>query len=253
MVIQAVNKEKSLFVTNENAVERKRENQRNPHSKTIYAGNLNNTKDSITLKRQQAQKQAMKIVGDTFEQDKKIDENMRELQEKYEELKKNPEENAKAIKSLRESIFNMKQERLKRSPMLEAEKTADEIMEQASKDIIGQLRSEAVNYVDEKLQEVVEKAKEQAEKKEEQEEKLEEQKEKKEELEKMVEKNQKADCEESDFSSESKVTVDEYENVENMVSYNSDQNKANAELEKLMDELNLIMDDIKGAEVDVNL
>lgn len=253
MVIQAVNKENSLFVTNEMAAERRHENQDSTHSKTIYAGNLNPKMDSITLKKQQAQKQAMKIVGDTFEQDKKIDESMQKLQEKYEELKQNPEENAEAIRSLRENIFDMKQERLKTSPMLEAEDSAEEIMQQASKEIIGQLRSEAVNYVEEKLQEEVEKAKEQAAKKEEQEEKLEEQKEKKEELEEMVEKNRESNHDETESSSQTKMSVEDFEEIENMVSYQTGKKKANQELEKMVDNLNLIMEDIKGAEIDVNL
>lgn len=253
MVIQAVNKENSLFVTNEMAAERRHENQDLTHSKTIYAGNLNQKMDSITLKKQQAQKQAMKIVGDTFEQDKKIDESMQKLQEKYEELKQNPEENAEAIRSLRENIFDMKQERLKTSPMLEAEDSAEEIMQQASKEIIGQLRSEAVNYVEEKLQEEVEKAKEQAAKKEEQEEKLEEQKEKKEELEEMVEKNRESNHDETESSSQTKMSVEDFEEIENMVSYKTGKKKANQELEKMVDNLNLIMEDIKGAEIDVNL
>lgn len=228
MVIQAANKENSLFVTNEMAAERRHGNEDRTHSKTIYAGDLNPKIDSVTLKKQQAQKQAMKVVGDTFEQDKKIDESMRGIQEQYEELKQNPEENAEQIRSLRESIFNMKQERLKTSPMAEASETADEIMEQASKEIIANLRAEAVDHVEEKLQEVVEQAKEQAAEKEEQEEKLSEQKEKKEELE-------------------------NFEEIENMVSYKTGKNKANQELEKMVDNLNLIMEDIKGAEIDVNL
>lgn len=253
MVIQAANKENSLFATNEMAAERRHGNEDRTRSKTIYAGSLNPKIDSVTLKKQQAQKQAMKIVGDTFEQDKKIDESMRELQEKYEELKQNPEENAEQIRILRESIFDMKQERLKTSPMAEASATADEIMEQAGKEIIGQLRAEAVNHVEEKLQEVVEQAKEQAAEKEEQEEKLEEQKEKKEELEKLVEKNRESNLDETESSSQTKMSVEDFEEVENMVSYKTGKKKANQELEKMVDNLSLIMEDIKGAQIDVNL
>ena len=152
---------------------------------------------------------------------------------------------------IQKSWADMKIERLKSDPMVEASEQAEEIMLQANQEIIGELRKEAVEHVEEKLEETVDAAKEQAEKKEEEQEKLEEQKEKQEELEKTIEK-----AKESSDSTASNNTVrhDVFEvDMDAITSYNSSKNKIDQELEKIIDELNLIMEDLKGAEVDVNL
>ncbi len=64
-------------------------------------------------------------------------------------------------------------ERLKSSPMVDATKAAEAIMEAANEEIIGMLMQEAKEHIDEKLEEVEEKAEEKAEEKEAEEEKLE--------------------------------------------------------------------------------
>lgn len=89
------------------------------------------------------------------------------------------EELKEAQKGMKEDVAKIKAirlERLKSDPMVEAEKNADQIMENASKEIIGLLKQEAVDNMDEKQQEAEEKAKDTKEEKKEEEKKLEEQK-----------------------------------------------------------------------------
>ena len=89
------------------------------------------------------------------------------------------EELKEAQKGMKEDVAKIKAirlERLKSDPMVEAEKNADQIMENASKEIIGLLKQEAIDNMDEKQQEAEEKAKDTKEEKKEEEKKLEEQK-----------------------------------------------------------------------------
>ena len=89
------------------------------------------------------------------------------------------EELKEAQKVMKEDVAKIKAirlERLKSDPMVEAEKNADQIMENASKEIIGLLKQEAIDNMDEKQQEAEEKAKDTKEEKKEEEKKLEEQK-----------------------------------------------------------------------------
>ena len=50
--------------------------------KTIFAGGLKKVLDPIQEKREQAQKQAMKIVGDTWGNDQKLDDDLDNRREK---------------------------------------------------------------------------------------------------------------------------------------------------------------------------
>lgn len=154
------------------------------------------------------------------------------------------------ISGISSSLRNIQIERLKSDPMVDAQSQAEEIMVQASKEIMGEFRKEGMDHIEEKLQEVVEKAKEEAEKKEELEEKLEERKEKKEELEEQIQavRDKTAQKEES-------IPKPELERIDLdvMASYNDTKKHADKELERLIENLEMIMDDLKGVEVDVNL
>lgn len=158
----------------------------------------------------------------------------------------------KGIKQITESLRSIEIERLKKHPMVDAQKEVEDIMKQANDEIIGEYRRQGMENVDEKLNEIVEKAKEEAEKKEEQEEKAEERKEKAEELEKQIQKTKDSVSEQS--SSSSSVSSDwDTEMQEVIEAYNGKKSKADQELEKMIDNLEMIMDDLKGTEVDVNL
>lgn len=154
------------------------------------------------------------------------------------------------ISSINSSLRSIQVERLKSDPMLEAQSQAEEVLQQASKEIIGEIYNEGKNHIEEKLQEVVEKAKEEAEKKEEQEEKLEEIKEKKEELEEQIEAVRDETARKEEPVPE--PALDELD-LDVMSSYNDTRRHANQELERLIENLEMVMDDLKGAEVDVNL
>ena len=53
---------------------------------SFFAGNLNQTKNPIEEKRKEAQEKALKIVGDTFTNEKKVDDDLQERADKIKEL-----------------------------------------------------------------------------------------------------------------------------------------------------------------------
>ncbi len=133
-------------------------------------------------------------------------------------------------------------EQEKSQDMLNAQEAADAIMAAASKDIIGMLKKEAMNHVDEALEEQKEKAEEATKKKEEQEERIEEAKEKREEQQEMqqeiIEGDREADRMQQDFRMESKG-----------VDYVAEAQKS---IQKILKENSMINEDIKGIEIDLN-
>ena len=50
--------------------------EKNEKGNTIYGGNLNKNLDPVAQKRRQAREQAMKVVGDAWNADKKIDQDI---------------------------------------------------------------------------------------------------------------------------------------------------------------------------------
>ncbi len=311
--------------------------------KTIFAGDfLNQEKtngnkkfDRVSQIRQEAQKKASKILGDVFESEKKLEQQVQEMKDKCQEfvgirsdsikeLDKTATEKASLMESygvgedsqeyqdlqmlrreqeaipgtetaltreeelelerihesgvtafqrdmleqdakekvyqekldsaeagitgITSSLREIQIERLKKDPMLEAQDQAEQVMKQAGKEVISEIRSEGMEHIEEKLQEVVDKAKEKAEKKEEEEEKQEAIQEKKEQLEEQIEAAK-------ENSSEKEEALSDLEEIELDVldAYNNTKKKADQEIEKLIDNLEMIMDDLKGAAVDVNL
>ncbi|MCM1045608.1 MAG: hypothetical protein NC417_08870 [Candidatus Gastranaerophilales bacterium] len=233
-------------------------------SKSISAvGLLNGRTDTILMRKQLAQKQAMKIVQDTFASEEKIDmdqdlrrENVKELKKQLNEIKENiaaqdfgdvPEEELTAemkaqrdqaieeyqrqasqlenqIEAQNMAIRDTKLERLKKSPMLKAEKEADAVLEAANDEILGMLIQEGKDHIDEEM-----------EKKEEQQEKIEE---KKEAEEAVIEKRQERE--------------DELEELTEAVQ-DSGTDDVQKELEDMLEKLKLIEEDLKGVSVDTKL
>lgn len=72
---------------------------RKSNSISIFGGNLSVGEDKILMKKKQAQKQALKVVGDTWDNNRKVDS---ELDERREHLKKATQEYANAQKNLKE-------------------------------------------------------------------------------------------------------------------------------------------------------
>ncbi len=146
------------------------------------------------------------------------------------------------------AIRSITQERLKHHPVLDAVENAEDILEDASKDIIGLLQSEAVDHIDEKFEEEIEKAEESREEKKEEQKKLEEAKKHREEMEALAnpekaEKNQKRTEGETDVLSGDPVT-------EAMLKMDDVKNDIKQEISDMVTKMNLAAEDIKGIKVD---
>ena len=81
-----------------NAVQRKHSEE----NKIIDGRGTAMASDSIAAKKAQAQKKAMKIIGDAFSGDKKIDDDLNERREKVRTLQKESGENRAAMKDLQD-------------------------------------------------------------------------------------------------------------------------------------------------------
>ena len=286
--------------------------------KTIFAGGLKKVLDPIQEKREQAQKQAMKIVGDTWGNDQKLDddldnrrEKVKECQEKIgaandelleiknrriqlreemgiaedseeeqdlkllekeidsyksgsdihltkEERERIAQIKAKGLTGYQErslamknggalyeteineasqvmqgenaAIKSIKSERLKKDPMVEAQKAKDEILEQASDQIVGMLMEEAKDKIDEEMEEKKDAAEKAEEKKEEEEERTEKQDEKK--------------AKEEQLRDQIKASTELMTKSDELLE------DVQKEVKKILDEMKLLEEDLKGAAVD---
>ncbi|MBD5472940.1 MAG: hypothetical protein HDR20_08585 [Lachnospiraceae bacterium] len=286
--------------------------------KSIFAGGFNKAVDPILQKKQQAQKQAMKIIGDTWAGDRKIDDDIdarrarinknwenigkakdelnriskeREgLREKYqveegsqeeqdlkllekeidserpgsevhltkeereqiEEIKKNGlteyqtrslemkksgesyeteiDEAEKVIKAENAAIASIRLERLKKDPMVGAQKNAEEIIDAARDEILGMLIDESKDHIDEEMEEKKEAAEKAEEKKEEQEEK--------------IEKKNEKEAQEEQFREQIK------DSTELMTKSDELLDDVQRKVKKILDEMKLLEEDLKGAAVD---
>ena len=86
------------FYMGNNAVQRKHSEE----NKIIDGRGTAMASDSIAAKKAQAQKKAMKIIGDAFSGDKKIDDDLNERREKVRTLQKESGENKAAMKDLQD-------------------------------------------------------------------------------------------------------------------------------------------------------
>ncbi len=127
-------------------------------------------------------------------------------------------------------IRGIRLERLKSQAMLKAEESADEIMEAANKEIFGMLIEEGKDHIDEEMEEKKEEAEKAEEKEKEEEERAEKRDEKK--------------AEEEQFREQLKDSVDMAVTSENIL------DDVQREIKKIMDEMKLLEEDIKGAAVD---
>lgn len=168
----------------------------------------------------------------------------------------------KASKLISESLSDIEIERLKTHPILDAEKQADKIMKAANKELIGDLLAEARDHIDEKMEEAQEKAKEREEAEEKAEENKEAREKDKEELEKQIEKIKEnasniADAETAggnlDISGGDLGITDAPIHRAIEVANTASNVKVDATLEKMAEELQLLMDDLKGIKINMNL
>lgn len=118
---------------------------------------------------------------------------------------------------------------LKVHPMVDADKAADKILDNASKEIIGILREEAKDHIDEEQEKVEEAAEEKKEEKEEQEAKIEKAEERK---------------EEAEINSKITKSLSQMEDT---------QKKVEEEIKKMLLEQKLIEEDLKGIMADYDI
>lgn len=71
---------------NEKNNEKNNEKKKKVEDTTVFAGDLNMPKDPIVKKREEAQKKAMKVVGDAFTNEKKIDDDLQERRDRISKL-----------------------------------------------------------------------------------------------------------------------------------------------------------------------
>ncbi len=173
---------------------------------SVYAGDLNNNSENIIeKKKKEAQEKALKVVSEAFENDKQLDDTIGDLKErasqalsenakmakeieKYtkekdgktedeqkeidkviDNYKSKMEENTGIMADSYGSVRGINIERAKTHPMIDADNEAEDILSQASKDVVGMLVDEARDHIDEEQKKAEEAAKKKAEKEEEQE------------------------------------------------------------------------------------
>lgn len=287
-------------------------------NKTFYAGNFLvkfPLKDRIEQRKAQAQERAMKIVGDAWGGDKKIDDELARSRDHVKELQAETREAQGEIKWLTEQqealaetygitedsqekkdldllvkqaaarngssvefspeekerleelrmgerteyqrrwlelngrigeyrgtiekakediiienmvIRGIREEKRKTHKMVDAQRQAEDVLEASQKEIIGMVTDAAKDRIDEEQEKREEEAEAIKEKKEEQEEILEERREKEEELEELIE----------------DMPIDEAMNMDNI------QAEIQREIQDIVNKMNLVVEDIKGAQVD---
>lgn len=147
------------------------------------------------------------------------------MMERYSEnnrLEREMQENLAAIKANGSALRFVKGERLKSNPIGEAEDAADKLLKAESEAITGEIVGNALDHMQEELQEKVEEAEKQAEQKAELEERIEQVQEKGEEQVKTIE-------------PEEIVQIQE---------------QIQAEIDKVLEELKLLAEDLKGNSID---
>ena len=142
------------------------------------------------------------------------------------------------VNALTASISDATLEQLKSRDMEKASDAADEIMDSANKEILGMLIEEGKNNVDDKIDDEIIHAVEVADKKEEQDEQVKEAKEKRKNQEEIIEGQQSADELEQDVSMQK-------QNLSKM-------DEAQKNIQKILKEKNLVNEDLKGIEIDLN-
>lgn len=152
----------------------------------------------------------------------------REWDAEKEHFQKDLDKNKEEIFVENAIIRGTKLERLKHAPMVKAQKEAEDILDAASKEIIGMIMEEAKDTIDEESKEEQEKAKKLEEIQEEKEEFIERQKEKAEETEELLENMP----------------------MEELVHMGQLKDEIKQEIKNIVSEMKLVAEDIKGAMVD---
>ncbi len=168
---------------------------------------------------------------------------LNEYLERHYELERAKGEFRKQLNELRKEclsedhiIAGMKRERLKSHALLDAQKEKDEMMIAASEEAANMLMEEVKDKIDEEQEELEEKAEEKAEKEEAEEERLE------------AIREEKKEPEEDDNDEVLDVMLSE-----DVAQMDSVKEEIKQEVKKMMNEMKLVVEDLKGAAVDEQL
>lgn len=310
-------------------------NRKESGSSTFFAGALNSDIDPIALKKQMAQKKAMKVVGDAFAADHKADmevadreariqemqaenrearkalneleaqkqeigkvyglseeglsdedwkilekgkempsamseeekarfqemkdqglteyydrcEDMEDLADPYREMIQKNDMMIKTFEAANEAVHKSRLDLRKGNPMISAQEQAEAIMDAARKEIIGMIKDEGMDHIDEEMQEKVENAKEEKEKKEEEEEKLEAVREDKAQIEDQVDAARERARENEKRAEELMEALP----ADELMKMDNDTSDFQQELKDILNRMKLMEEDLKGAAVDAAL
>lgn len=249
--------------------------------KTLFAGDLrqeNTLQDRIAQKKAQAQKQAMKVVGDAFAGDTAIDEDLENRRRHAEELKEEKlqlQQEAEGVASRRENLekaykagevsegdYISESQDIAREEQVYQQKLAEKEngvleenaiirgtkLERLKHNPMGEAKEQADAILEAAGEEIIgmvmEDAKEKVdEENEEREKQAAEIKEEREEQEKFIEKQQERKEEE----------IPEDMPTEEMISLERVQSDVKQEVQNILDKMKLLAEDIKGAAVDETL
>lgn len=164
---------------------------------------------------------------------------MMERHEENNRLQREMQENLVAIQANGAAVRFVRGERLKSNPILDAEDAADKVLEAESEAITGELVGEAMEHMQEELSEKTEEAEKVAEQKEE----------RKEQIEKVQEtvREQKKQAEQIREDADEIQSSAEHVSPEDIVQI---QEQIQAEIEKVLEELKLMAEDLKGNAID---
>ncbi len=276
----------TLFVGGqpENSLTTEGAGKKQENRKTIFAGDMNTQggtlQDRIEQKKKEAQKQALKVVGDVFAGDKVIDEDMENRRQNVKELVEDRKRLAeeKAGVDAREADLEKAYEGGEISPeeyeaekadLKEEQKVRDDELNDNENQIMQEnatisgtrlerLKHHAMVDAQEQAEDILDAARdeivgmvaeagkdhvdEETEKREEQAEEIKEEKEEKEEL---IEEQKEHRKEEEELLEEMPT--------EEMLSLDQVQSDVKQEVQNIIDKMKLLAEDIKGAVVDENL
>jgi len=224
-------------------------------------------KDLELLERNQEKNSGLSTEEFTDEEQKRLAELMEtpltdyqksalDLNKQEIKFKKDKEDAEKGMRDAVADIRGIKLEKLKADPMVEAQNESESILASASKEIIGMLKEEAVEHIDEKLEEEEEKAKENAEEEKEKEEQIDERQEKKAIQEALIEKTkeavEKAESvkKRNDREELTDVPVSDMMELTQTTQPSGDVQK---KLDDIKNSMNLLEADLKGIQVDVEI
>lgn len=162
------------------------------------------------------------------------------LNKNQSEYNKRIEENMLEVEIENAVIRGINKELVKDQSMLQAHEQSRDIMDAASKEIIGMLKQDAVEHIDEEQEKAQEAAKEKAEEKKEQEESIEAAQEKAEEMEALAEHRDVK----KEYKDDVNLPTDEILDLEGV------DKKIQSELQNIVSEMKLVAEDIKGSMVD---